>query len=44
MLKKMFICFNDSKGIIYKEFVPQGDTDTSEYYLSVMERLRKRII
>lgn len=33
-----------AKAIYIKKLVPQGDTDIFEYYLSVMERLWKRII
>lgn len=42
--KTMLICFYDSKGIILREFVPQGQNVTGEYYLGVMERLWKRIV
>ena len=40
----MFICFYDSKGIIHREFVPEGETVTGKYYLGVMERLCRRIV
>ena len=36
-------CFYGSKGIIHHEFVPEGQTVTGSFYLSVLERLRKRI-
>ena len=39
----MFVCFYDSKGIIHQEFVPEGQTVTGSFYLSVLERLWKRI-
>ena len=39
----MLVCFYDSKGIIHYEFVPEGQTVTGSFYLSVLERLRKRI-
>ena len=32
-----------SKGIVHHEFVPEGQTDTGSFYLSVLERLWKRI-
>ena len=42
-VKTMLVCFYDSKGIIHHEFVPQGQTVTGSFYLSVLERLWKRI-
>jgi len=42
-VKKMLVCFYDSKGIIHHEFVPEGQTVTGSFYLSVLERLWKRI-
>jgi len=36
--------FSLSKGIIHREFVPEGHTVNKEYYLGVMERLWKRIL
>jgi histone-lysine N-methyltransferase SETMAR len=38
-IKFMLICFFDSQGVVYKEFVHQGETVRSE----VIERLRKRV-
>ena len=38
----MRVCFYDSKGIINHEFVPEGQTVTGSFYLSVLERLWKR--
>ena len=40
----MFVFFYDSKGIIHHEFVPEGQTVTGSFYLSVLERLWKRIL
>jgi len=40
---KVPVCFYDSKGIIHNEFVPEGQTVTGSFYLSVLERLWKRI-
>jgi hypothetical protein len=37
------VCFYDSKGIIHHEFVPEGQTVNGSFYLSVLERLWKRI-
>lgn len=42
-IKTMLITFYDSKGIVHKEFVPQGRTVNGEYYLGVLDRLWKRI-
>jgi len=42
-VKTMLVCFCDSKGIIHNEFVPEGQTATRHFYLSVLERLWKRI-
>ena len=42
-VKTMIVCFYDSKGIIHHEFVPDGQTVTGSFYLSVLERLWKRI-
>jgi len=38
-VKTMLVCFYDSKGIINHEFVPEGQTVTGSFYLSVLERL-----
>jgi len=43
VLKRVLVCFYDSKGIIHHEFVPEGQTVTGRFYLSVLERLWKRI-
>ena len=42
-VKTMLVCFYDSKGIIHKEFVPEGQTVTANVYLSILKRLLKRI-
>jgi hypothetical protein len=34
----------DSKGIIHKEFLPEGQTVNSDYYLGVLNRLWARIL
>ncbi|GFU63198.1 putative transposase [Trichonephila clavipes] len=36
--------FFDSQGIVYKEFVPQGQTVNQHFYREVLERLRKRVM
>ena len=36
-VKTMLVCFYDSKGIIHHEFVPEGQTVTGSFYLSVLE-------
>ena len=40
----MLITFYDSKGIVHKEFVPEGETVNREYYLQVLHRLWSRIV
>jgi len=42
-VKTTLLCFYDSKGIIQHEFVPEGQSVTGSFYLSVLERLWKRI-
>ena len=42
-VKTMLVCFYDSKGISHYEFVPQGQTVTGRFYLSVLEHVWKRI-
>jgi len=42
-VKNMLVCFYNSKEIIHHEFVPGGQTLTGSFYLSVLERLWKRI-
>lgn len=42
-VKTMLACFYDRKGVIHHEFVSQGQTVTGSFYLSVLERLWKRI-
>ena len=42
-VKTILVCFYDSKGIIHHESVPEGQTVTGSFYLSVLERLWKRI-
>jgi len=40
-LKIMIIVFSDSCGIMHKEFVPPGQTDSHAFYKDVLEQLRK---
>ncbi|KPU81757.1 uncharacterized protein Dana_GF26822, partial [Drosophila ananassae] len=42
-VKKMLICFYDSKGIVYKEFVPLGQNVNAVFYLGVLKCLVRRI-
>ena len=42
-VKTMLLCFYYCKGIIQHEFVPAGQTVPGSLYLSVLERLWKRI-
>lgn len=43
-IKTMLITFYDSKGIVHKEFVPEGQSVNGEYYLGVLHRLWSRIL
>lgn len=42
-VKSMLIIFFDIRGIVYKEFVPFGQTVNSVYYLGVLRRLRENV-
>ena len=42
-MKKILVCFYYIKGIIHYKFVPEGQNVTGSFYLSVLERLWKRI-
>jgi len=39
----MIFVFSDSRGIVYKEFVPPGQAVNHAIYKDVLERLRKRV-
>ncbi len=43
-IKTMLILFFDSRGVVYKEFVPPGQTITADCYLQVLDHLCKRIV
>jgi hypothetical protein len=43
-VKTTLIVFFDIGGMIHKEFVPQGTTVNSHYYLGVMQRLYERML
>jgi len=43
-VKTMMICFFDSNGLVHKEFLPPGQTVNQQFYIEVLEWLRKRII
>lgn len=43
-IKTMLITFYDSKGVVHKEFVPEGETVNGEFYLGVLHRLWSRIV
>ena len=38
----LIICF-DSKGLVHKDFIPEGKTANAEFYKGVMDRLLKSI-
>ncbi|GFW82211.1 mariner mos1 transposase [Trichonephila clavipes] len=42
-IKTMIIVFFDIRGIVHCEFVPQGQTVNSAFYLEVLRRLKCRI-
>jgi len=42
-IKTMLTVFFDSKGIIHKEFIPEGQTVNAQCYLGVLKRLWDRI-
>ncbi len=43
-VKTMIIVFFDSKGIVHKEFVPPGQTVNQQFYLKVLDWLRKQVV
>ncbi|UYV64650.1 hypothetical protein LAZ67_3001497 [Cordylochernes scorpioides] len=42
-IKTMIIVFFDIRGIVHCEFVPQGQTVNSAFYLEVLRRLKRRV-
>ena len=42
-VKKILIVFFDAKGVIHREFVPEGQKVNAEFYVGVLDRLLKRI-
>ncbi|UYV69187.1 hypothetical protein LAZ67_6002725 [Cordylochernes scorpioides] len=42
-IKTMIIVFFDIRGIVHCDFVPQGQTVNSAFYLGVLKRLKRRI-
>ncbi|KAM7313634.1 putative histone-lysine N-methyltransferase SETMAR-like [Ixodes scapularis] len=42
-IKAMLIVFFDRKGVVQREFVPQGQTVNKEFYYEVLKRLRNRV-
>src|SRR5215510_14413982 len=43
VLKSMLILFFDIRGIVHHAFVPQGQTMNTQFYCSVLRRLRENI-
>jgi len=43
MKKMLIVYFSDAKGVIHREFVPQGQKVNAEFYVGVLDRLLKRI-
>ena len=42
-LKVMLIVFFDNEGLVHWEFVPNGQTVNSSFYIEVLKRLRDSI-
>jgi len=42
-IKNLLIIFIDSRGVVHKEFVPEGKTVNAEFYKGAMDRPLKRI-
>lgn len=42
-VKTMLVAFFDCRGMIHREFVPEGQTVNATFYMGVMNRLLKRI-
>jgi len=42
-IKSMLICFFDQKGIVYKEFVPPGQTVNAAFYVEVLKCLWENV-
>ena len=42
-VKAMLITFFDFRGMIHREWVPQGQTVNQHFYLEVVKRLRENI-
>lgn len=42
-VKTMLIVFFDVRGIVHHEFLPQGQTVNSQFYLEVLKRLKQRV-
>ena len=42
-MKLMLIVYFCSKGVVYKEFVPTGQTVNAAFYVELLERLKTRV-
>jgi len=40
-IKTILICFLDIRGIVHREFIPQGQTVTAVFYIEVLKRLSR---
>ncbi len=43
-LKAMLLIFFDIQGVVHREYLPEGQTVTGQFYVGVLERLRARIV
>lgn len=42
-VKTMLICFFDARGVVHREFVPEGQTVNQDFYIQVLRRLREAV-
>jgi len=42
-VKAMLITFFDFRGVVHREWVPQGQTVNQHFYLEIMKRLRENV-
>ena len=42
-IKTMFIVFFDIHGVVYHEYVPEGESVNAKFYVEVLKRLHERV-